>query len=162
MPSNLDELQYPIGHFNVPASIDESQIQTWISDIEALPEDLRRVVERLSESQLDMPYRPGGWTIRQVVHHLPDSHMNAFVRFKWALTEDRPRIKTYFEDRWASLSDYSSVPISVSLGFLEALHERWVGLLRCLGPEDLDREFIHPESGPTRAVSSAISPCREQ
>ena len=154
MPSNLDELRYPIGHFNTPETIDESQIQTWISDIEALPEDLRRIVERLSESQLDTLYRPGGWTIRQVVHHLPDSHMNAFVRFKWALTEDRPRIKTYFEDRWASLSDYSSVPISVSLGFLGALHERWVGLLRCLGPEDLDREFIHPESGPTKLAEN--------
>ena len=150
MPSTPDELQYPIGHFNTPETIDESQIQSWISDIEALPEDLRPIVERLSESQLDTPYRPGGWTIRQVVHHLPDSHMNGFIRLKWALTEDRPQIKPYFEDRWANLEDYSSVSVSVSLGLLEALHERWVGLLRSLGPEELDRGFIHPESGPTK------------
>ncbi len=154
MPSNLDELRYPIGHFNTPETIDESQIQSWISDIEALPEDLRQIVERLSESQLDTPYRPGGWTIRQVVHHLPDSHMNSFIRFKWALTEDRPQIKAYFEDRWAELPDYSSVQVSVSLGLLESLHRRWVGLLRSLGPEDLNREFVHPEAGPTSLVVS--------
>ena len=154
MPSNLDKLRYPIGHFTAPANIDESQIQSWISDIEALPEDLRGIVERLSESQLDTPYRPGGWTIRQVVHHLPDSHMNSFIRFKWALTEDRPTIKAYFEDRWAKLSDYSSVPVSVSLGLLESLHRRWVGLLRSLGPEDLNREFVHPEAGSTSLVVS--------
>ncbi|MCH7804934.1 MAG: putative metal-dependent hydrolase [Acidobacteria bacterium] len=150
----MDPLRYPIGHFQAPENIDENHIQAWIAEIEALPGDLRRVVEPLSESQLDTPYRPGGWTIRQVVHHLPDSHMNSFIRFKWALTEDSPQIKGYFEDRWAKLPDYSSVPISVSLDLLESLHQRWVVLLRSLGPEDLSREFIHPESGSTSLVES--------
>ena len=115
MTSDLDRLRYPIGQFEAPSHIDENHLQSWIAEIEALPGDLRRVVEPLSESQLDTRYRPGGWTIRQVVHHLPDSHINSFIRFKWALTEDSPQIKAYFEDRWAKLPDYSSVPISVSL-----------------------------------------------
>lgn len=105
MPSNLEKLRYPIGRFQVPATIDENQIQAWIGEIEILPADLRRRVEPLSESQLDTRYRPEGWTIRQVVHHLPESHMNSFIRFKWALTEDSPEIKSYFEERWAELGD---------------------------------------------------------
>ena len=154
MPSNREKLRYPIGRFQVPATIDENQIQAWIGDIEILPADLRRRVEPLSESQLDTRYRPEGWTIRQVVHHLPESHMNSFIRFKWALTEDSPEIKSYFEERWAELGDYSSVPVSVSLRLLESLHQRWVGLLRSLGPEDLSREFIHPDSGLTNLAEN--------
>jgi hypothetical protein len=147
MPSILEELRYPIGRFQAPANIDDNQIQDWIDDIETLPADLRKLIEPLFESQLDTQYRPDGWTIRQVVHHLPESHMNSFIRFKWALTEDSPQIKTYLEERWAELGDYSSVSVSVSLRLLESLHQRWVGLLRSMGPEDLRREFIHPDSG---------------
>ena len=148
MPEDLKKLRYPIGRFEPPPEIDQDQIEKWISDIEALPADLRRTVKGLTDAQLDTRYRPGGWTIRQVIHHLPDSHINSFIRFKWALTEDRPEIKTYFEDRWAELPDYSVTPVATSLDLLEALHRRWVALLRSLTQQDLDREFIHPESGP--------------
>ena len=147
MTEELEHLRYPIGRFEPPFRIDKDQIERWINDIEALPADLRRAVKGLTATQLDTPYRPGGWTIRQVVHHLPDSHMNSFVRLKWALTEDRPEIKAYFEDRWAELPDYSVTPVSASLDLLEALHRRWVALLRSLTRQDLDRTFIHPESG---------------
>ena len=156
MPLNLEELRYPIGRFQAPAHIDEGQIQAWIRDIEALPGDLQRQVEWLSESQLNTQYRPEGWTIRQVVHHIPDSHMNSFIRFKWALTEDCPEIKAYFEERWAELGDYSSVPVAVSLALLESLHQRWAGLLRSLGPEDLKREFVHPETGSAANLAETI------
>ena len=99
MSEELEELRYPIGRFEPPSRIDEDQIERWIGEIDALPADLRKTVEGLTETQLDTPYRPGGWTIRQVIHHLPDSHMNSFIRFKWALSEDRPEIKAYFEDQ---------------------------------------------------------------
>ena len=102
----------------------------------------------LTSSQLDTPYRPGGWTVRQVVHHVPDSHLNSLVRFKWALTEDRPTIKAYDEKGWAALPDYQVIPIAHSLDLLESLHVRWVGLLRNLSWTQLQREFVHPESGP--------------
>ena len=148
MPEDLKKLRYPIGRFEPPPEIDQDQIEKWISDIEALPADLRRTVKGLTDAQLDTRYRPGGWTIRQVIHHLPDSHINSFIRFKWALTEDRPEIKTYFEDRWAELPDYSVTPVATSLDLLKALHRRWVALLRSLTQQDLDREFIHPEIRP--------------
>ena len=154
MSENLEKLRYPIGHYEPPSRIDQHQTERWINDIEALPADLRKAVEGLNDTQLDTPYRPGGWTIRQVVHHLPDSHMNSFIRFKWALTEDRPSIKAYFEDRWAELPDYATAPVSVSLDLLEALHRRWVTLLRSLTRQDLDRTFIHPESGPANLAET--------
>ncbi len=144
----MRDLQYPIGEFEAPAEITAAHIEEWIGQIERLPAELRALVEPLSADQLDTRYRPGGWTVRQVVHHVADSHMNSLVRFKWALTEDRPEIKAYFEDRWAQLADYSEVPLEVTLTFLDALHRRWVTLLRSLRPEDLEREFVHPDSGP--------------
>ncbi len=140
------DLQYPIGK---PAATDPptpEQVAAWIDDIAALPADLRRTVAPLADSQLDTPYRPGGWTVRQVVHHLPDSHMNSLVRFKWTLTEERPLIKAYDEKGWAALPDCRG-PIDRSLEFLEALHARWVDLLRSLSWTQLQREFVHPESG---------------
>ncbi|MDE2667516.1 MAG: bacillithiol transferase BstA [Acidobacteriota bacterium] len=154
MSEDLESLRYPIGQFEPPSRIDEGQIERWISDIETLPADLRRIVTGLTETQLDTPYRPGGWTIRQVIHHLPDSHMNSFIRFKWALTEDRPKIKAYFEDRWAELPDYAVTPVLTSLDLLEALHRRWVALLRSLTRQDLDRTFNHPESGPANLAET--------
>ncbi|MDE2757981.1 MAG: bacillithiol transferase BstA [Acidobacteriota bacterium] len=154
MTEDLQKLRYPIGRFEPPTRIDKDQIEKWINEIEALPDDLRRAVKGLTDTQLDTPYRPGGWTIRQVIHHLPDSHMNSFIRFKWTLTEDRPEIKAYFEDRWAELPDYAVAPVSASLDLLEALHRRWVALLRSLTRRDLDRIFIHPDSGPANLAET--------
>ena len=145
---DLDQLRFPIGPFEPPASVSDAQAAAWIDELERFPDALRATVESLTRQQLDTPYRPDGWTVRQVVHHVADSHMNSFVRFKWALTEDRPTIKAYFEERWAELPDYSCVPIATSLEFLAALHRRWVGLLRGLTASDLAREFVHPDSGP--------------
>ncbi len=154
--TDLQVLKYPIGEFEPPAEVTGGQVEAWIREIERLPAELRALVEPLSPEQLDTPYRPGGWTVRQVVHHLADSHLNSLVRFKWALTEDRPTIKAYWEDRWAELADYAE-PIEVSLDLLDALHRRWVALLRSLGPEQLAREFVHPESGPVElAVNVGI------
>ncbi len=142
------DLRYPIGHFSPPdTTVTQDQLDRWIDDIAALPSDLRSAVSALSENQLDTPYRPGGWTVRQVVHHLPDSHMNSLIRFKWALTEDRPLIKAYDEKGWAVLPDCRK-PIGHSLDLLDALHRRWVDLLRGLSGPQLRREFVHPESGP--------------
>ncbi len=147
---SVADLRYPIGTFESPGVVTVETVAAWIEAIEALPTQLRAVVEALRPERLEVPYRPGGWNSRQVVHHIADSHINSFVRFKWALTEDRPTIKAYFEERWAELPDVSAVPVEVSLRLIEALHARWVGLLRGLGPDDLQREFVHPESGAVR------------
>lgn len=148
--TNLEKLKYPIGQFEHQGEITAEQIAYWIKDIEGLPQQLRKAVQNLSEEQLELTYRPSGWTIRQVVHHIADSHLNSFVRFKLALTEDKPIVKTYFEDRWAELPDYYQVPVEIILSFIESLHRRWVVLLKALTPEDLVREFVHPESGLVR------------
>ena len=145
----MADLQYPIGRFSFPDSTTAEERQTWIQEIARAPQDLRAAVARLSPEQLDTPYRPGGWTVRQVAHHVPDSHMNAFVRFKLALTEDRPTIKPYDEARWALLPD-ARLPIEPSLDLLEALHARWVGLLASMSDQDFQRTFVHPESGTWR------------
>ena len=138
--------RYPIGQFSPADPVTRAQVDTWIDDIAALPADLRRTVAPLTDGQLDTPYRPDGWTVRQVVHHLPDSHMNSLIRFKWALTEDRPVIKAYDEKGWAALPDCRE-PIAHSLDLLDALHCRWVDLLRGLNWPQLQSEFVHPESG---------------
>ena len=145
----MPDLQYPIGRFTLPDSSTEEQRQAWIQKIARTPRELRAAVADLSKEQLDTPYRPGGWTVRQVVHHVPDSHMNAFVRFKLALTEDQPTIKPYDEARWAELSD-AAMPIEPSLDLLEALHIRWVRLLQKMSELDYQRTFVHPESGAWR------------
>ncbi|MFT4414303.1 YfiT family bacillithiol transferase [Fredinandcohnia humi] len=141
----MDE-RYPIGNFEYVGEATASMIEGWINEIEALPNLVRQAVKILTEEQLDTPYRSGGWTIRQVVHHIPDSHMNAYIRFKWALTEQTPIIKPYAEDKWAELAD-SKLPIDVSLTLLETVHIRMVELLRSLSFEDLKKSFIHPDSG---------------
>lgn len=143
------DLQFPIGPYEPPATISAEQVGRWIDQIERLPADLRRVVEPLTEAQLDTPYRPGGWTARQVIHHIPDSHLNGYIRCKWALTEERPAIKAYDQDGWAQLVD-SRAPVGLSLDLLSALAGRWVVLLRALGEEDLARSFLHPEAGELR------------
>jgi hypothetical protein len=147
---NLDELRYPIGKFERPSRVEARDVTQWIQEIADLPGQMRRTVEPLTPAQLDTPYRPDGWTVRQVVHHVGDSHMNSLVRFKWALTEERPTFKPYYEDRWARLADYSTVPVSAALDFLDLLHARWVALLRSLSAAELAREFVHPETGIVR------------
>ena len=141
------DLRYPIGPFKFEGSVTEDQRQRFIDQIEGTPAKLRAAVEGLSPEQLDTPYRPGGWTVRQLVHHLPDSHLNSYTRFKLALTEDEPTIKPYYEDRWAELDDARNAPIEISLALLESLHRRWVLLLRSLAPQDFARTFRHPELG---------------
>ncbi len=141
------DLRYPVGHFRRVTSLTDAERQESIESIAAAPARLRAAIQGLSEEQLDTPYRPGGWTVRQVVHHVPDSHMNAYIRFKWTLTEDNPTIRTYEQDLWAELAD-SRGPVEGSLTMLEVLHDRWVRLLRSMKPEDFGRQFNHPENGP--------------
>ena len=143
----MEDLRYPVGKFKYDGPPSEEQKKTFLNDIAATPVNLRAAVKGLSEAQLDTPYRPDGWTVRQVVHHLPDSHMNSYVRFKLALTEDDPTIKPYAEDRWAELTDSKATPIEVSLTLLDSLHDRWMRLLRSLSPEEWQKTFRHPELG---------------
>src|SRR5258708_23355307 len=128
----MSDLRYPIGKFSYDEPLAEEQKRTFLDDIARTPASLRKAVEGLSEAQLDTPYRPGGWTVRQVVHHVPDSHMNSFIRFKLTLTEDKPIIKPYDEALWAKMSDGKTTPIEVSLTLLESLHARWLGLLHAM------------------------------
>lgn len=146
-----DSLRYPIGRFAWDGPSAERR-RADITAIESLPGELRRAVKGLSEEKLDTPYRPGGWTVRQVVHHLPDSHLNAYVRFKLALTETQPAIRPYDQAAWAELADTRETPIAVSLTLLESLHRRWVTLLRSLADSDFERTFLHPEIGEPRTL----------
>ncbi len=141
------ELSYPIGKFKWEGDATDEQRQQLIDEIAGTPARVRAAVEGLSAEQLETPYRPGGWTVRQVVHHIADSHLNSYVRFRLALTEDEPTIKPYHEDRWAELDDARTAPLEVSLALLESLHERWVQLLKSLKAEDFARTFKHPEMG---------------
>jgi uncharacterized damage-inducible protein DinB len=141
------DLRYPIGKFTWPGSITEDDRRRYIEEIAETPAKLCAAVAGLSEQQLDTPYRDGGWTVRQVVHHLADSHLNAFVRFKLALTEDEPTVKPYDEKRWAELVDAKSAPVETSLTLLESLHRRWVMLLKSMRSEDFKRKLRHPELG---------------
>jgi len=138
-------LQYPIGPFAPPQEINTESIHQWIEDLEAFPALLRAEIQKLSEAQLDTAYRPGGWTVRQVVHHCADSHMNSFIRFKLALTENNPSIKGYFEDRWAEMPDTKNLAVASSMVLLEGLHARWAALLRNMTTEDFAKTFFHPE-----------------
>lgn len=139
--------RYPIGKFDKKINVTPGMRSAFITTIETLPAKLRKEVESLSDEQIDTPYRDGGWTVRQVVHHLPDSHLNSYVRFKLALTEDNPKIKTYEEHLWAELKDTFETPIEVSLSLLESLHKRWTILLRSLTDEQFNRTLQHPEWG---------------
>ncbi len=143
----MTDLRYPIGKFHYEGPPTEDQKQKYLSDIEQTPAHLRAAIKGLSDQQLDTPYRPEGWTVRQLTHHVPDSHLNAYIRFKLALTEDEPTIKPYAEDRWAQLSDTETTPVEVSLTMMDSLHARWIRLLRSLNPEDWKRTFRHPELG---------------
>ncbi len=142
----MDKNRYPIGSYQAKKSISPRDVAKWIDDIKKLPAKLRSEVSDLTDEQLDTAYREGGWTVRQLVHHIADSHINSYTRFKLALTEDRPTIKPYLQDEWANLPD-TSMSINVSLQLIEALHKRWSVLLKSLDEDQLNRELIHPESG---------------
>jgi hypothetical protein len=144
---NITDLRYPIGKFDPSGSIPEAMRSDLVQEIAEAPANLRKAVEGLNQQQLGTPYREGGWTVRQVAHHLVDSHLNAYVRFKLALTEDHPTIKPYHENLWAELYDAKNAPVETSLALLEMLHERWVMLLRNFAPPDFKRTFAHPEHG---------------
>ena len=147
MESHNDILKYPIGKFSAPQQITAKDREAYIKDLQELPEQLRGTVTGLTESQLDTPYRPEGWTIRQVIHHLPDSHLNSYVRFKWTLTEDEPLIKAYDERLWSTLPDSERGPINMSIDLLQAIHIRWVWLLNSLNEDQWKKRFKHPEMG---------------
>jgi DinB family protein len=154
---DLEQLRYPVGRLpRGAAPLDAPTRAELIGILEALPGRFRTLVNGLTDTQLDTPYRPGGWTVRQVVHHVPDSHMNAYIRMKCAATEETPAIKTYEEQLWAELPDGKSAPIDMSLALLEALHRRWVTFLRLLPDADFRRTFQHPEWGRV-AIEEAVA-----
>lgn len=142
----MEDLKYPVGPYQPPPAITCKQRRSWLDEIAAMPRHMRAAVEGLSEPQLDTPYRHGGWTVRQVVHHVPDSHLNCFVRIKLALTEEQPTIKPYDEAKWAELPD-AKAPIEMSLALLDALHARWMTLVEPLTESQWKRTFLHPELG---------------
>jgi hypothetical protein len=149
------DLRYPIGSFAAPAEIGAEQRADWIADLERLPRQLRDAVQGLTTEQIATPYRRGGWSVRQVVHHVPESHMHAYLRCKLALTEESPRIKPYDESRCAELEEVRLLPLEVSLTLLEALHQRWVTLLRSLSDEQFRRAYLHPEQDRLVSVAEA-------
>jgi DinB superfamily len=151
----MEDLHYPVGKFRFPESVNSEDLALFIDQIAETPARLRTAVAGLSDSQLDTPYRPGGWTVRQVAHHVPDSHMNSYVRFRLALTEDTPTIKPYEQGRWAELADARTLPVEPSLQLLESLHARWVPLLRSLSAADWKRGFRHPELGTVSLENNA-------
>lgn len=145
--NQLEKLRYPIGRFNPPKEITIDLIQEWINDIEAAPTQIRAASAHLTDEQLDTPYRENGWTLRQVIHHVADSHLNSYIRFKWTLTEDKPTIKAYNEKDWAEQEEAKSEPVDLSLNLLDTLHRRWVIVLRNMQEEQWKRSFTHPETG---------------
>ncbi len=153
----LEKLKYPIGDFSRPKNISNDDIIKWISDIEMLPGQLSELTRHLGKEELNWRYRPDGWSLKQVVHHCADSHMNSYVRFKWTLTEDNPTIKPYFEDRWAEMPDSMEDDITGSLDLLSALHKRWVKMLKNITPEQWQRTFNHPETGRDMALDTTLS-----
>jgi hypothetical protein len=151
----MEDLRYPVGEFHFPESVSARELATFIVQIAETPVHMRNSVAGLSDSQLDTPYRPGGWTVRQLAHHVPDSHINSYTRFRLALTEDEPVIKPYEEALWAELADARTLPIEPSLVLLESLHARWVPLLRSLSDAEWKRTFRHPALGLVRLEQNA-------
>lgn len=142
-----EALRYPIGRFQAAPTLSAEERRAVIDEMAAFPGTFRAAVEDLDDARLDTPYRPNGWTVRQVVHHVPDSHMNAYIRFKWATTEERPAIKVYDEKAWSRLGDARGAPIAPSLALLDALHARWTAFLRTLDDDAWTRELVHPDLG---------------
>ena len=146
MHTTMEKFRYPIGRFECPSEITSKHLTEWVSILEELPERLANLVEPLSEAQLDTPYRPEGWTVRQLIHHIADSHHHSYIRFKWALTEEKPVIKAYDEGRWAALFDSKTAPIKLSLSHLKAVHAKLIYLLKGLSAVEIKRVFVHPDS----------------
>ena len=146
-------LRYPLGKYRPVNDPSDQQLNDYIGDIAALPEQLRRAVEGLEKVQLLTPYRPGGWTVKQLVHHIGDSHLNSIIRFKWTLTEDNPTIKAYSQVDWAETPDVPSTSVETNLRFIEALHKKWVSLLGSLSTADWKKTFVHPETGKQISLS---------
>ena len=153
----LEKLRFPIGRFEAPEQYTPARLQQYIKEIAALPEQIRQAVSGMTDPQLDTPYRPDGWTSRQVVHHLADSHINSYVRFKLGLTEDHPTIRPYHEALWAALPDGKHAPVGLSLAILEAIHQRWVLVLQHISPEQLTRTLHHPEYNTTWSLQQAMA-----
>lgn len=143
--SQLEKLRYPIGRFTFNSAADEKEVKKWVRNIEKHPANLKKALKGLDEKKLNTPYRAGGWSVRQVVHHLADSHMNAFIRIKLALSENNPTIKPYPEAEWAEMDDAKKVPVKVSLTLLEALHHRWTVMNKKIKSADYGRTVFHPE-----------------
>lgn len=143
----MEDLRYPIGKYSPPEQISANHISEWKDEIRKFPAMLRAAVQGLTEVQLDTPYRPEGWTVRQVVHHVSDSHLNSIIRFKWGLTEDEPLIKAYDQKGWANTGDVQLTPLVVTLAFIEALHAKWVHLLDSIQGDDWKKGIMHPETG---------------
>ncbi|TCN53976.1 putative metal-dependent hydrolase [Flavobacterium circumlabens] len=155
--SDLEKLKYPIGKFIAPSAYSKEYLSGKMEEIAQFPEKLKQETFSLSDEQLDTPYRPGGWTVRQVIHHCAESHMNCFIRIKWALTENNPVIKAYDEVLWSALQDNLAMPIQPTLYLLEGLHLRLAYLLKSLSETDLERSFIHPESNSEIKIKQMIA-----
>lgn len=153
---DFERLRYPIGKFECPSEISKEDITNWIEVLEKLPEKLRQLTENFSKEQLETPYRSEGWTVRQVIHHLADSHHHSYTRFKWALSENRPLIKAYDEKEWNNMVDAKSAPIELSLNYLGALHAKLVYFLKRLAPEDFKKSYIHPYGNVNVSVAENI------
>jgi hypothetical protein len=153
---DIEKLKFPIGKHQWKGSASESEVKQWITEIELLPSRLNLAVKGLNEQQLNTPYRPEGWTVRQVIHHIADSHINSYIRYKLATTEDNPTIKPYMEDLWAKQVDYE-LSIEVSLKIIEGIHARWVALLKSLSMDDLKKTFYHPERKQSLELVIALS-----
>lgn len=153
----LETLRYPVGKFSFPEQISAEEISSMLKTIEELPAKLRNAVSNMNDDQLNTPYREGGWTLKQVVHHLFDSHANSYMRMKFAMTEDNPTIKPYFEDRWAELEDGKSAPVELGLELLELLHKRWIIFLRSMSEKDLKRTFVHPDNKRSQTIAQTIA-----
>ncbi len=157
MEDNLEQLRYPIGRYKTPDGHTPELMKQWTDVLTALPSWMDVCIENLDEAQLHTPYRPGGWTVQQVVHHLADSHMNSYIRLKLALTEDNPTIKPYLEQEWAKMEDTQALPVNLSVTLLHALHRRWVAIIKSMKPADLERTYFHPEQGRTIPVWELVA-----
>lgn len=152
----LEKLKYPIGQFQCPANISQDDISAWITVLDELPEKLSDLVINFSKEQLETPYRDGGWTVRQVIHHIADSHHHSYTRFKWTLTENSPLIKAYEEKDWSELIDGKNAPIELSLNYIKALHAKLVYMLKQLSSEDFEKSYIHPDGNVNVTVAENL------